>query len=125
MSSDTINIENDNLAEEAPPPVESSLFGLIPGLLIFVLFYLFLLRPQEKKRKAHAEFVAGVKRGDEVLVTNSFYGIVNRINDSDHTVMLQISPNNEIKIAKSAITDIINGKKPAEKLEKKDHSKKK
>lgn len=95
---------------EAPSKIQSSLTSLVPMVLIFVVFYFFLIRPQEKKRKAHSELVSGVKKGEEILTTSGVFGVVTRVNDANNTVEVEIAKDTQIKILKSSIADIISRK---------------
>lgn len=108
---DTITIQGSESTPDAPPAIESGLSSLVPMILIFVVFYFLLIRPQEKKRRAQETLVAGVKKGEEVLTNTGIYGVVTKINDSDNTIMLRIANNVEIKMLKGSITDIVSRNK--------------
>jgi preprotein translocase subunit YajC len=122
---DTITIQDSETVPDAPPPVESGLTSLIPMILIFVIFYFLLIRPQEKKRRAQENLVSGVKRGEEILTTSGIYGIVSQINDSDNTVMLKVSEGVEMKILKNSIIDIVSRNKEEKSSDTKVNSNKK
>ena len=107
--------DNSTLAPIAPPPVDSAGWtSLIPMLLIFVVFYFLMLRPQEKRRRLQESLVSGVKRGEEVMTNSGLFGVVTSINDSDNTIMVQIAKDVEIKILKSSIADIVSRSKKTE-----------
>ena len=55
----------------------------IPLILIFVIFYFFLIRPQQKRAKDHLAMVAGLKRGDEVITSGGIIGTVDRVMEDD------------------------------------------
>ena len=115
MSSDTLDTDIITSSEVedmpvAPPPVESNWFSFVPMLLIFILFYFFLIRPQEKRRREHEDFVAGVKKGEEVLTNSGLFGVVRKINDSDDTVMIEVAKDIEIKVLKNSIANITSRK---------------
>ena len=55
----------------------------IPLILIFVIFYFFLIRPQQKRVKDHRAMVQGLKRGDEVITSGGIIGIVDKVHDDD------------------------------------------
>ena len=105
---DTITIQDSEGTPDAPPAIESGLTSLVPMVLIFVVFYFLLIRPQEKKRRAQETLVAGVKKGEEVLTNTGIYGVVTKINDSDNTVMVRIADNVEVKIYSGVGNPIIN-----------------
>lgn len=106
---DTITIQDTETAPIAPAPIETGWLGnLAPMVLIFVVFYFLLIRPQEKKKKEHEKLISGVKKGEDVVTNSGIFGAVTAVNDSDNTVLLQISQDVEIKILKSAIVDIVS-----------------
>ena len=81
----------------------------IPLILIFVIFYFFLIRPQQKKVKAHKLMVAAFKRGDEVVTSGGIIGRVERILGDDK-IDLSISENVTIQVVQSTIQSLL--KKP-------------
>ena len=81
----------------------------IPLILIFVIFYFFLIRPQQKRIKDHKLMVAALKRGDEVITSGGIIGKVERILGEDK-VDLQISDNVTVQVVQSTIQSL--SKKP-------------
>ena len=73
----------------------------IPLILIFVIFYFFLIRPQQKKVKEHKLMVEGLKRGDKVITTGGIVGTVERIIDNEK-VEVNISENVNVEIVRSS-----------------------
>ena len=73
----------------------------IPLILIFVIFYFFLIRPQQKKVKEHKSMVEGLKRGDKVITTGGILGTVERIIDNEK-VEVNISENVNVEIVRSS-----------------------
>ena len=84
----------------------------IPLILIFVIFYFFLIRPQQKKVKEHKLMVAALKRGDEVITSGGIIGRVERIVGDDKVDIL-ISDNVTVQIVQSSLQSLLN--KPATK----------
>ena len=83
-------------------------FGqFIPLILIFVIFYFFLIRPQQKRAKEHKLMVASLKRGDEVITSGGIVGKVERILGDDK-VDLSISENVTIQVVQSTIQSLLN-----------------
>lgn len=81
-------------------------FGfLLPMIVIFAAFYFLLIRPQQKKQKAHTELVANLKVGDEVLTAGGILGKISGV--SDHYVVVKISDNTEIKMQKSSVSQVV------------------
>jgi len=79
----------------------------IPLILIFVIFYFFLIRPQQKKIKEHKLMVAALKRGDEVITSGGIIGRVERILGDDK-IDLVISDNVTVQVVQSTIQGLIN-----------------
>ena len=79
----------------------------IPLILIFVIFYFFLIRPQQKKIKDHKVMVAALKRGDEVITSGGIIGRVERILGDDK-IDLVISDNVTVQVVQSTIQGLIN-----------------
>ena len=81
--------------------MESSGIGqFIPLILIFVIFYFFLIRPQQKKVKEHKVMVENLKRGDKVITAGGIVGVVERVIDNEK-VEVEISDNVKVEIIKS------------------------
>ena len=81
--------------------MESSGFGqFIPLILIFVIFYFFLIRPQQKKVKEHKIMVENLKRGDKVITVGGIVGTIDRIIDAEK-VEVEIADNVKVEIIKS------------------------
>jgi len=79
----------------------------IPLILIFVIFYFFLIRPQQKKAKEHKGMVASLKRGDEVVTSGGIVGRVERILGEDK-LDLSISDNVTVQVVQSTIQTVLN-----------------
>ena len=78
----------------------------IPLILIFVIFYFFLIRPQQKRVKDHKAMVESLKRGDEVITSGGIIGIVDRVMEDDR-IEVTISENTKVQIIKSTITSLL------------------
>ena len=74
----------------------------IPLILIFVIFYFFLIRPQQKKVKDHRTMVSALKRGDNVITSGGIIGTIERVYDDDK-IDLSISENVIVKVVKSTV----------------------
>ena len=75
----------------------------IPLILIFVIFYFFLIRPQQKRVKDHKVMVESLKRGDEIITSGGIIGTVDRILEDDRIEVL-IGDNVKVQIIRSTIT---------------------
>jgi len=83
-------------------------FGqFIPLILIFVIFYFFLIRPQQKKVKDHKQMVASLKRGDEVITAGGLLGKIEKI-VGDDKIEVTISDNVTVQVVQSTIQGLLN-----------------
>ena len=87
------------------PSGPSTLISLAPLLLIFVIFYFLLIRPQQKRGKEHREMLADLKRNDEVMTTGGVYGKV--VGLTDTVVTLEVAPNIRIRVHRPNISQQI------------------
>ncbi len=81
--------------------MDAGIGQFIPLILIFVIFYFFLIRPQQKKVKEHKLMVENLKRGDKVITTGGIVGTVERIIDNEK-VEVNISENVNVEIVRSS-----------------------
>ncbi len=79
----------------------------IPLILIFVIFYFFLIRPQQKKIKDHKQMVASLKRGDQVITSGGIVGKIEKIHGDDK-VEINISENVNVQVVQSTIQGLVN-----------------
>ena len=90
----------------------SGIGQFIPLILIFVIFYFFLIRPQQKKAKEHKVMVANLKRGDKVVTSGGIVGTVERVMENDKAE-IEISENVKVEIVKSTgIQGLLNTPEP-------------
>ena len=80
--------------------MDSGIAQFIPLILIFVIFYFFLIRPQQKKVKDHKLMVENLKRGDKVITSGGIVGSIERVIDGDK-VEVVISENVRVEVIKS------------------------
>ena len=78
----------------------------IPLILIFVIFYFFLIRPQQKRVKDHRAMVQGLKRGDEVITSGGIIGIVDKVYEDDKIDVI-LGDNVKVQIIKTTITSLL------------------
>ena len=92
--------------------MEAGIGQFIPLILIFVIFYFFLIRPQQKKVKDHKAMVEALKRGDKVVTSGGIVGIVERVIDNEK-VEVNISENVNVEIVRSSgIQGLVNTVEP-------------
>ena len=78
----------------------------IPLILIFIIFYFFLIRPQQKRVKEHKSMVETLKRGDEIITSGGIIGIVDRVMEDDR-IEVSIGENTKVQIIRSTITSLL------------------
>jgi preprotein translocase subunit YajC len=83
------------------------LVQLFPLILIFVVFYFLLIRPQQAKVKAQREMLGGVKRGDRVVTGGGIIGLVTKV-ISDNELQVELAEGVRVRIIKQTITDIVS-----------------
>ncbi len=85
---------------------EGGTFGFfLPMIVIFVAFYFLLIRPQQKRQKAHSELVGALSTGDEVLTAGGVLGKVTAV--SEHYATIKVADKVEIKVQKSTVSAIV------------------
>ena len=80
----------------------SGIGQFIPLILIFVIFYFFLIRPQQKKVKEHREMVKNLKRGDEIITSGGIIGTVERVLEDDR-IEVNISDGVKVEVIKNTV----------------------
>ena len=98
------------------------LVSLAPMVLIFVVFYFLLIRPQQRKMKEHKSMLQAVKRGDKVLTTGGVFGQVALVGD-DH-IMVDVADGVQLRMSKDAVSAVLNRAPQAAKESTKESTKK-
>ena len=78
----------------------------IPLILIFVIFYFFLIRPQQKRVKDHKTMVESLKRGDEIITSGGIIGTIDRVMEDDRIEVI-IGESTKVQIIRSTITSLL------------------
>ena len=81
------------------------LFQMLPLVLMFVLLYFLMIRPQSKRAKEHRSMLAGLQKGDEVVTAGGTLGKVTKV--GDNFVSVEIAPNIEIQVQRPSITTLL------------------
>jgi preprotein translocase subunit YajC len=85
----------------------------IPLVLIFAIMYFLLIRPQQKKLKAHRAMVEAVRRGDQVITQGGMIGKISKVKDDDE-VEIEIATGVKVRVVKSTIAQVLSKTEPAE-----------
>ena len=91
-----------------------SIGAFLPLILIFGVFYILLIRPQQKKVKAHREMLNNLRRGDKIITSGGIIGTVNKVADN-RELQVQVSEIVEIKIAPGMVADLYTSTEPEKK----------
>ena len=83
------------------PNTNMGIMNLVPLIFIFVVFYFFLIRPQQKKQKEHQRMINDLKKNDEVVTSGGIHGTI--VNVKDKTFILRVDENAKIEIDKISI----------------------
>ena len=96
-------------ATEAPSGATAFFLNIFPLVLIFVIFYMLMIRPQQRRMREHQAAIAAVKKGDEVVTAGGIRGKVTKVSDDEAEV--EIAPNVRVRVVKSTLSQV--GSKPA------------
>jgi preprotein translocase subunit YajC len=96
-------------AVQAAPPSDATQFivGLLPWVLIFVIFWFLMIRPQQRRVREHQATIAAVKKGDEVVTGGGIRGRVTKVSDDEAEV--EIANGVRVRVVKSTLTAVLTG----------------
>ena len=86
--------------------------SMLPLILIFVIFYFLLIRPQQKKAKEHRLMVDNLRKGDKVVTAGGLLGKVTKVSD-DHECEIEIATGVKVKVIRSTISAVMSKTEPA------------
>ena len=86
------------------PQAVNPLINLMPLILIFIIFYFLIIRPQKTKEKEHQKVLSGLNKNDEVVTSSGIHGTI--VNVKDKTLILRIDDNVKIEIEKNCVSYI-------------------
>jgi preprotein translocase subunit YajC len=95
----------------AVDPMSAMLLQIFPFIIIFVVFYFLMIRPQQRRLKAHQEMIANLKRGDVVVTSGGLIGKVKSVADDEARV--EIATNVEVRVIRGTITEVRTAGAPA------------
>ena len=88
------------------------LMTFLPLILIFVVFYFLLIRPQQKKAKEHQAMVSALRRGDQVVTQGGLIGKVSKVKD-DNEIEVELAEGVKVRVVQSTIAQVISKTEPA------------
>lgn len=98
-------VESAQAQTSAPPAQGGEMFQIVFLVGLFVLFYFIAIRPQRKRQKEHAEMVAALEKGNEVVTSSGILGKITRL--EENFVVLQVADNVELKFQRSYINAVL------------------
>lgn len=98
-------------AQAAPTAGAGGLEAFLPLILIFVVFYFLLIRPQQKKAKLHREMLGALRRGDRVITGGGIIGQVVKL-EGEAEVVVEIAENVKVKVLRATIQDVLQKTQP-------------
>lgn len=104
---------SDAIAAAPATGEPSALAGLLPILLIGVVFYFLIIRPQQKKYKDHVAMINAVEKGDRVVTSGGIICTVTKIDVENDTVQVEIAEGVKVKVVRSTIASVLT-EKPAQ-----------
>jgi preprotein translocase subunit YajC len=107
---------SEAFAQDAAKSSGSSDFltGILPHILIFVVFWFLLIRPQQKRMKDHKALIAAIKKGDEVMTAGGIVGKVIKAHENSPTVEVEIADNVRVNVARGQIAGLWNPAVPGQ-----------
>ena len=97
--------------QQPSSPSTPPFFNFVPIIGMLVIFYFFMIRPQQKRAKEHKKMLDAIQKGDLVVTSGGIYGTVSSVGDK--TIDLKVAENVKIKISRSAVTDKLNSPEAA------------
>lgn len=104
MSTATVSLTSASAAA-APGGTGAILVGILPWVLIFLIFYMLMIRPQQKRVREHQAQIAAVKKGDEVITAGGIRGRVTKVSDEEAEV--EIAQNVKVRVVKATLSQVL------------------
>lgn len=92
----------NNAYAQSAPPAGGGIAGFLPLIIILIVFWFFLIRPQMKQAKEHKKMIEALAKGDEVVTNGGLLGKINKV--GDNFVLLELATNLEVKVQKQNIS---------------------
>ena len=106
MTTETISMSLVQAAPDASSGSAQFVVGILPWLFIFVIFYVLMIRPQQRRVKQHQAAIAAVKKGDEIITAGGIRGRVTKIGDDEAEV--EIAQGVKVRVIKSTISQVLS-----------------
>lgn len=99
-------------ASQSSPQNVNPIINLLPIIVIFAIFYLLLIRPQQKRQKEHQQLISDLKKNDEIITVGGMHGTI--VNVKDKTFILRVDENARIEVEKSSVATVKKTKSETE-----------
>ncbi|MGI3184347.1 preprotein translocase subunit YajC [Nioella aestuarii] len=86
--------------------------SFIPLILIFVIMYFLMIRPQQQQRKQHQAMIEALRRGDQVITSGGFIGKITKVKD-DEEIEVELAEGVKVRVVRSTIVRVVNKTEPA------------
>jgi len=106
MTTDSGTLVSSEVSEVKSPETKDTIMSFVPLVLIFVVFYFFVIRPQVKKQKSQEELIKSAKKGDRVIIAGGLIGKI--IKEKDANVIVELAKDVHVEALKNAIVSVIN-----------------
>ncbi|NAZ35568.1 preprotein translocase subunit YajC [Rubellimicrobium sp. CFH 75288] len=87
--------------------------SLIPLVLVFLIMYFLLIRPQQRKLREHQAMVAALRRGDQVVTSGGIVGKITKVKDGENEIEVEIAPGVQVRVVRSTVSSVLNKTEPA------------
>lgn len=94
----------------AGPPPEPGFMAFLPFILMFVVFWFLMIRPQQKKMKDQQDMQTSLKKGEEVITQSGIFGKITGVNDK--VITLEVADNVRLKMLKSQVSAVVKADQP-------------
>ena len=89
-----------------PEEVGSAFMNFFPLIMVVVLFYFLIIRPQGKKMKEHQQLIDSIKKGDKIITAGGIEATISKVEEGTGMVEAEISPGVKVKVVKRTITEL-------------------
>jgi preprotein translocase subunit YajC len=93
--------------------MDGTVIQFVPLILVFLIMYFLLIRPQQKKLKEHQALIAALRRGDQVVTAGGIVGRVTRVKDNENEIDVEIASGVNVRVVRSTITHVLSKTEPA------------
>jgi preprotein translocase subunit YajC len=97
----------------AAPSAGDMIAQFAPFLLILIIMYFLLIRPQQRRAKEHAALISGIRRGDTIVMNNGMIGKVSKVFEEQGELEVEIADNVKVRVVRGMVADVRNKTEPA------------